>query len=70
MTDEIPPEILIHENMSFIMLYAYSKPSLDKLMEENYNGEWKYLQKCCFTLPKQKTARALRELAVHLRVLD
>lgn len=61
---------LIHENLSIVMSFAFSRSPLIKLIENNFVGEWKYLGKAIFEIGEEKANRAITELAVLLRILD
>lgn len=61
---------LIHDNCAIILTFAFSQPSLAKLRAERFEGEWKYLDRICFSVSRTRAERAALELAVHLRVLD
>jgi hypothetical protein len=65
----LPLTELIHENFSVIMTYAFATPALTKWMER-FKGEWKYLGKACFEIPRKNVNLALLELATRLRMLD
>jgi len=61
---------LVHENLSTVMSFAYSRRPLIELIEKNFVGEWKYLGKAIFDIGEEKANRAITELAVLLRILD
>jgi len=61
---------LIHENCSLVMAFAFSRTSLQSLIEEKFHGEWKYLRKACYDLAEERADKALLELATQLRILD
>lgn len=61
---------LVHENLSILMSFAYSRSPLIKLMQNSFVGEWKYLGKVIFEIGEEKANRAVTELAVALRILD
>jgi hypothetical protein len=61
---------LVHETLSTVMSFAYSRRPLIKLMQNNFVGEWKYLGKAIFDIGEEKANRAITELAVLLRILD
>jgi len=45
----LPLTRLVHENLSIVMCFAYSRKSLSKMVEGNkFMGEWKYLNKALF----------------------
>lgn len=61
---------LVHENLSIIMSFAYSRGPLIELIQKNFVGEWKYLGKAIFEIGEEKANRAITELALLLRILD
>ena len=61
---------LVHENLSIVMCYAYSQSSLQKMVEENFQGEWKYLNKALFEISAERAEKACLELALFLRTVD
>jgi hypothetical protein len=61
---------LVHENLSIVMSFAYSRSPLIELMQKNFVGEWKYLGKAIFEIGEEKANRAITELAILLRILD
>ena len=61
---------LIHENLSVVMNFAFAKAPLEKLVNERFQGEWKYLNKALFEIPAQKAEKASLELALFLRLID
>ncbi len=61
---------LVHENLSIVMSFAYSRSPLMKLMQNRFVGEWKCLEKAIFDIGEEKANRAITELAVLLRILD
>lgn len=52
------------------MAHAFSQPHLERLMDERFLGEWKYLRKSLFERAEGRADRALLEMATQLRVLD
>ena len=40
------------------------------MVEEKFKGEWKYLNKALFEIPRQQAEKACVELALFLRTLD
>ena len=52
------------------MAYAFSRAPLSETLNEQFEGEWKYLQKSCFDLAEERADRALLEMATQLRLLD
>ncbi len=66
----LPLSRLIHENLSIIMCFAYSRLPLEKMVDEQFVGEWKYLNKALFDVSEQRVQKACLELALFLRLLD
>src|SRR5690348_10726403 len=65
-----PMTRLIHENLSIIMTFAFSREPLERMMQTKFSGEWKYLSKALFDLSEVRAARACLEFAILLRQLD
>jgi hypothetical protein len=61
---------LVHENLSIVMSFAYSRSPLIELMQNQFVGDWKYLGKAIFDIGEEKANRAIIELALLLRILD
>ena len=65
----LPMTHLVHENLSVIMAFAFSRKPLERFMER-FAGEWKYLPKALFEIADQKAEKACLELALFLRLVD
>lgn len=61
---------LVHENLSIVMSFAFSRKPLIELIEERSMGEWGYLEKALFEIGEDKANRAITELALLLRIHD
>jgi hypothetical protein len=61
---------LIHEKLSTVMNHAYSRTTLDKVINDKFIGEWKYLRKGLFEISEEKANQSCIELATLLRILD
>lgn len=61
---------LIHEKLSIVMTFCYSRKPLEELVESQFRGEWKYLRKALFDISEQHAEKACLELALFLRLLD
>jgi hypothetical protein len=61
---------LIHENLSIVMSFAYSRKPLREMVGTKFRGQWKYLHKAVFEISEQRAERACLELALFLRTLD
>ena len=66
----LPLADLIHENISIVMTFAYSRKPLVKAIDEKFLGEWKYLKSFVFDRAAERAERACIELAMFLRMLD
>jgi len=65
----LPLTPLIHENLSVLMSFAYSRKPLMEMMG-GFSGEWKYLNKALFEISEERAEKACLELALFLRMLD
>jgi hypothetical protein len=65
----LPLTSLIHEKLSIIMTFAFSRGPLETLMDR-FMGEWKYLRKALFEVSQVRAEHACLELALFLRLLD
>ena len=65
----LPLTSLIHEKLSVIMTFAFSRGPLETLMDR-FMGEWKYLKKALFEVSRVRAEHACLELALFLRLLD
>jgi hypothetical protein len=61
---------LIHENLSILVTFAFSRAPLQALREKKFRGEWKYLDRALFTVSEQRVEKACLELATFIRLLD
>ena len=66
----LPLTRLVHENLSIIMCFAYSRKPLKNMVQAKFKGEWKYLNKALFEISAQQAEKASVELALFLRTLD
>ena len=64
----IPLTRLIHENLSIVMSFAYSRKPLSHLMDAKFQGEWKYLNRALFEVSAERVEKACLELALFLRI--
>jgi hypothetical protein len=69
-TFPLPLTQLVHENLSVVMTFAFSRAPLEQLVENKFLGEWKYLRKVLFDISESRAIKACIELAVYLRALD
>jgi hypothetical protein len=66
----LPLTQLIHENLSVIMTFCFSREPLERLVDTRFQGEWKYLRKGLFEVSERRAQRACLELAMFMRLLD
>jgi len=69
-TFPLPLTKLVHENLSIVMTFVFSRGPLDQLIDEKFQGEWKYLRKFVFEIAEERAIKACIELAIYLRALD
>ena len=65
----LPLTHLIHENLSIILTFAFSRPALAAL-RERFLGSWKYLDKLIFDISELRAVKVCIELATFIRALD
>lgn len=61
---------LIHENLSIVATFVFSRTPLESLRKTKFHGEWKYLDNALFTVSEQRAEKACLELAMFIRLLD
>lgn len=66
----LPLTQLIHDNLSIVMTFTFSRKALETLRNTKFMGDWKYLDKALFSVSEQRAAKACIELASFLRLLD
>jgi hypothetical protein len=66
----IPITKVIKENLSVVMMFAYSQPPLREFRRAQFTGGWPYINEVLFTIPEQLATRAMIELALLFRTLD
>lgn len=66
----LPFTEMLHENLSTVMCFAYSRKSLNGMVERVFKGDWKYLRKALFEVSERRAEKACLELALVLRILD
>jgi len=66
----LPLTQLVHENLSVVMTFAFSRGPLERLVDEKFEGEWKYLKKFVLDMSEERAIKACIELAIYLRALD
>ncbi len=66
----LPLNELVHDSLVTVMCFAYSRIPLHDMMEQSFQGSWKYLSKSLFSLSERKANRSCMELALFLRAFD
>ena len=66
----LPFTQFIHESLSVIMTFCFSRVAIEQIIEARFQGEWKYLEKGLFDVSEKRAKRACLELALYLRLLD
>ena len=66
----LPLTRIVHENLSVLMNFAFSRGPLERLIETKFVGEWKYLRKGLLEVSEDRALKACFELALFLRMLD
>ncbi len=66
----LPLTRIVHENFSIIMCFAFSQRPLRTMVDQSFNGEWKYLNKALFEISAERAEKACLELALFLRAAD
>ena len=66
----LPLTRLVHENLSIVMCFAYSRLPLSDLVDENFSGGWDSINKALFAISAARAEKALLELALFLRMVD
>src|SRR6266581_805315 len=66
----LPLTALVHENLSIVMDFCFSRKPLDQFVTTKFRGEWKYLRKALFSMSEQRAGKAALELAMFMRLLD
>jgi len=61
---------LVHEILSVLVTFAFSRTPLVSLRESKLRGDWKYLDRALYTVSEQRAERACLELATFIRLLD
>ena len=60
---------LIHENLSIILDFCFSRAAVGEMMQ-SFVGEWKYLRRTVYDVSEARAEKAALELALFLRMLD
>lgn len=66
----LPLTRMVHENLSIVMCFAYSRTPLTSIVRGRFMGGWKYLRKALFEISEERAEKACMELALFLRMVD
>lgn len=66
----IPLNELVHEKLSIVMCYAYSRAPLEKMLKTNFKGDWRSLEKSLLEISRRRAEEACLSLAIFLRAFD
>ena len=58
------------ENFATVLMFAFGQPAVGLVINEQFIGEWKFLNKLIYETSERRADRALLEMAVQLRALD
>jgi hypothetical protein len=58
------------ENFATVLMFAFGQPAIGAVINEQFKGEWKFLNKLVYEVSERRADRALLEMAVQLRALD
>ncbi len=58
------------ENFGTVLMFAFGRPAVGLVINEQFQGEWKFLNKLVYDVSEKRADRALLEMAVQLRALD
>ncbi|MCG2639411.1 MULTISPECIES: hypothetical protein [Bradyrhizobium] len=61
---------VIIDNLSVVMIFAYSQPPLREFRRTSFTGSWEHIDEVLFTIPEQVATRAMIELVLLFRTLD
>jgi hypothetical protein len=66
----LPVSRLIRDNVSVLLTFAFSRASLEKLVAERFEGEFKPFREAAFDFSAQRAEKACLDLALLLRYVD
>jgi hypothetical protein len=66
----LPVSRLIRDNVSLLMTFSFSRPTLERLVTERFEGEFKLFREAVFEFSAQRAEKACLDLALLLRYLD
>lgn len=58
------------ENFGTVLMFAFGQPAALRAINDNFKGQWKFLDKLVHEVSERRADRALLEMAVQLRALD
>ena len=61
---------LVHEKLAVIATFAYAQVPLATELEKHFIGEWKFLHRITYELPRQQAIHAVIYFALYFRMLD
>ena len=61
---------VITDNLSLVMMFAYSQPPLREFRRNSFTGGWELIDEVLFGIPEQLATRAMIELVLLFRTLD
>ena len=56
---------VIKDNLSLVMMFAYSQPPLREFRRGHFTGNWPYIDEVLFALPEQLATRAFIKLVCY-----
>ena len=66
----LPLTRIVHDNLSVLMTFCFSRGPLERLIEKMFVDEWKRLKNGLFEVSEERAKKACFELALFLRTLD
>jgi hypothetical protein len=58
------------ENFGTVLMFAFGRDAIGAVINERFQGGWKFLNKLVYETSERRADRALLEMAVQLRALD
>ena len=56
--ESLPLTRFLHENMATVITFAFSHWPIRRLIDEKFEGYWKYLEDFAFGVPERNATRA------------
>ncbi len=66
----LPLVAIVRENLSIILDSCFARPNLQRVLDERFPGEWKYLRSMALGNSATRATKAAVELALFLRFVD